>query len=460
MTTPKLVAYCLCLIGLAGFLFSCFFAVAYFLVPPPSPTPDPLADFSPGCLSVMIFATMAPLTSLPGIFGLGLWIFQVRKADAAKAAEMAALPHLEEAFQSHLDGIARSLLDPSEEALPRGWAWGLSEAQHYRLSLFLAECRIPPRPEVSPLPGPLRREAPKVRTWDTRPLAWSLLALGVASLLWFAVAVPGLFLLMNNQQEVLASPDVPVWMRALLHQAIVQPGLKPGEVVIQSLGCFVPGLVALLGALGLRWLMRREGRTRRSHEEFRAHARQLAQEACCRQLERLLPLSGKREIAGFIARAFLVSTLAELDGPGKGSLLAWLHGDRLLARLAVRRADFSGAVVEGLDLAGAALAGVDLSGARMAGASLRRADLRESSLRGADLRRVSAEGVDLRGADLQAAQLQHGDLRLADLSGADLTGAELWQTDLAGAQLAGAWISPGQLPHSQLSSLDGQEERP
>ena len=72
------------------------------------------------------------------------------------------------------------------------------------------------------------------------------------------------------------------------------------------------------------------------------------------------------------------------------------------------------------DLTGAQLQGVALGWAKLQGADLQWADLRWAELQGADLRGANLQRADLREADLHGADLHGADLRGANLRGADL----------------------------------------
>ena len=139
----------------------------------------------------------------------------------------------------------------------------------------------------------------------------------------------------------------------------------------------------------------------------------------------------------------------------------------VLARTDLRKADFTGAVLNDADLSrgrfayarfgcavpqerlgctslltgvlekaqlqNASFQGSDLQGAKFTSANLQGANLQEANLQGADL-----TGAKLQGADLTRANLQGADLTGANLGGADLTSANLQGADLTGAKLQGA----------------------
>jgi uncharacterized protein YjbI with pentapeptide repeats len=141
----------------------------------------------------------------------------------------------------------------------------------------------------------------------------------------------------------------------------------------------------------------------------------------------------------------------------------------------LRKADFSGAYLQGADLTTADLRNANfactglanspsglsvrigdnvctqLQGAKLKGAQLQGAALRVAQLQGADL-----TGALLQGVDLSSAQLQGVDLSLAQLQGANLPGAQLQGADLSGAILDGASLPIAELQGTNLSaSLKG-----
>lgn len=131
--------------------------------------------------------------------------------------------------------------------------------------------------------------------------------------------------------------------------------------------------------------------------------------------------------------AIIQSTLPELDGHGRGELLAFLHEKQLLATeapLDLHWADCRGAILtrrhlegiclENVDLCRAHLESAHLAGSRLCGANLGRARLRHASLSGAIL-----TGCNLRGANLENANLEG-----ADFTGACLEDAFLKKADL------------------------------
>jgi uncharacterized protein YjbI with pentapeptide repeats len=98
-----------------------------------------------------------------------------------------------------------------------------------------------------------------------------------------------------------------------------------------------------------------------------------------------------------------------------------------------KRANLTGANLEGAYLRGANLEGAHLTGAYLRGANLEGAYLTGAYLTGANLR-----GANLTGANLTGAYLTDAYLRGANLTGAYLTGAYLRGANLEGAYLTGA----------------------
>lgn len=188
-----------------------------------------------------------------------------------------------------------------------------------------------------------------------------------------------------------------------------------------------------------------------------------------------------------VARAETLTVLGQLDGPRKGSVIAFLNNAGLIDAPDVQAADvakgtawtsqvivgLAGANLRGItfgpplqllsaaslgesgpQLKGVVLAGVDMSGASLAyanlasaklfssnlsGAKLKSADLQDAYLEGANLQRADLSGgANLQGAILGEATLQGANLQKANLQGAILGGANLRGVDLSGANLSGA----------------------
>ncbi len=426
MTPTKVISFLLGLLSLAGLLCSVLLAFGPFLVP--LPPPGLLSQLSPGCLVLLLFVAAAPFASLPGLLGLGLWLFVVRKQEAATVREAMALPNQEVAFQAHLDGMIRYLLDhrggdSAVAAQLQAWIERLPQPQQRRMRLFIF--RYGNLKDMEGFPPDAAKRRAEAPAWNVRTLAQLLLAFGVFFFLW------GVLVAFTHLET------------AVLRKFGFEPGLGPA--ILGSSGCFILGLAAVSGWWGLRWLMNREARNEQYLQGFRERSRQLAMDGCYHQIERLFLLPEDRKVAESIAQAILISILPELDGIAKGHLISRLHAKGLLPRLDLSGADLRGAMLANTDLSGAFLAGADLSGARLTGASLFRADLHESCLRGADLRDVAAEAVNLRQADLRDADLLRSNLRSADLGEASFAGANLWKADLIGADLTGTLISAEQL---------------
>jgi uncharacterized protein YjbI with pentapeptide repeats len=129
-----------------------------------------------------------------------------------------------------------------------------------------------------------------------------------------------------------------------------------------------------------------------------------------------------------------------------------------------KRADLSGANLQGADLSEANLQGAYLSGAKLQGAELWSANLQGAelvfaNLQGADLWRANLQGADLSEANLQfakllGANLQGADLVFANLQGADLSEANLQGADLSGAKLQDTTLYYAHLENSDLSAAD------
>ena len=435
MNATKLIAFLLVLVSLAGILF--FAAISLlgpFLLGDQVSAPPPLDRASPGCQALLMFAVSLPLAAIPGLGGLGLWFFVIRKQEAAREQETVLLAECERAFQIRLDGLARRLLDCGGDAAVLApeipvWTRGLDEPRRNRLLGFLAESGAWEGASPGPALGASGERA-QDSAGCARALVVSLFVFAGFCLLWGALTI---FAQLATRIEPIQG---------------IRPG--PETALAGSLGCFLPGLAALFGALMLRWLLSRDRRRRRQRESAFDRMREIVLEGCLGRARWLgrdqeaIDL-GSQTVAGRIGRADVLCTLRELDGMGKGRLIARLHADGFLSRLSLQGADLRGAILAGADLCGAALPGVDLATADLSGARLARADLSGACLRGADLRSADAEGAALRQADLRQARVHRCSLRQADLRESDWKEANLWQADLAGAELKGARITVDQL---------------
>lgn len=159
---------------------------------------------------------------------------------------------------------------------------------------------------------------------------------------------------------------------------------------------------------------------------------------------------------------------------------------------ALRCADLTGAVLDGLDLTAHDLTGARLTGASLAGTRLGQARLGDATLDGAvlsfaDLTQATLTGANLDGANLDAATLAEVEatgatfvaasmnevilaqailrdarldgarLRGARIGGADLRGATLVGTELFAADLSGALMGPTSLRRADLRGADLSE---
>jgi hypothetical protein len=141
-------------------------------------------------------------------------------------------------------------------------------------------------------------------------------------------------------------------------------------------------------------------------------------------LEKELHTSKEEDEVRAVARARTLTTLRQLDGTRKGTLLRFLYEADLINRdNAVIR--FEAAGLSGADLNGASLSGADLSGANLFKAFLNGANLGGANLFKAFLHRAGLNGVNLSGADLGGADLHGAKLRGANLTGANLSGTDL-----------------------------------
>ncbi len=167
-------------------------------------------------------------------------------------------------------------------------------------------------------------------------------------------------------------------------------------------------------------------------------------------LKENLRASGKDDEVRAVARARTLTTLRQLAGSRKGTLLRFLYEADLIERdgaiIGLKAADLSGADLRGADLSGANLSEADLreaklSGAILWGSNLTKADLSEAELREANLRGAELQEANLSGADLSGAKLRGAKLSIAELVGAGLSGAKLWRADLSGADLSESDLS-------------------
>jgi len=83
----------------------------------------------------------------------------------------------------------------------------------------------------------------------------------------------------------------------------------------------------------------------------------------------------------------------------------------------------------------------------------KRANLSGANLNGAYLMDANLRGADLSGANLNGAYLMDANLRGADLRGADLMGANLSDAELRGADLMGANLSDANLSDATYSNI-------
>lgn len=426
MKLTKVIAFLLCLATLAGVMFCGFVAFTgprFF--PDTVPTFPPFDKLSQGCLGLLMFVCILPFLLVPGGAGLALWLFVVRKQEAADDLEARAAPVREGSFQSRLDALTTRLLERGDDVTALTaeipiWTRDLDVPRQNRLLHLLAECRVDGSGCGGTSPVTVRPAETEWSRWATRALDLGLFAVATFCALWGALVAYS-FLGSNLGKNLPA-----------VYDPLAAAAYGSGT-------CLTFGLAALLGGLVLRWMIRREERRRRQLAAARQQARDLFLASCQRRIERLLPEGDRssaqtKAVAERIARAHLISTLPELDGPSKGKLIAWLHAGDFLSRLALAGVDLRGAALSATDLSGANLAGVDLSDAILDGVRLVQADLRGSRLQGADLRAADAAGADLRDADLRQARMHRCNLRQADLRGANLRGANLWQADLTGAE--------------------------
>jgi uncharacterized protein YjbI with pentapeptide repeats len=163
-------------------------------------------------------------------------------------------------------------------------------------------------------------------------------------------------------------------------------------------------------------------------------------------LENELRSSSHDSEVRIVARARTLTTLRQLDGLRKGSLLSFLQEARLIEQGPTFTTTNSIVSLQGADLRGIVLLQTDLDGADLRGADMREGDLRYCTMTGANL-----QGTDLRRALLQRVSLTRARLRSANFSAADLSGANLEWSDLPRMDLPSADLSK---PGTEFADLD------
>ena len=137
------------------------------------------------------------------------------------------------------------------------------------------------------------------------------------------------------------------------------------------------------------------------------------------------------------------------SGPDQPKVRPILAGETIkpdLSGMEDRRANLSGAILNGADLSCAWILGTDLSGALLIDAKLSKADIIY-----ADLRKAVLIGANLSKADFFVS-----DLSGAQLGGANLKGAQLISTKLYGTDFFGACLKDTNLSSALLSKNDGE----
>jgi uncharacterized protein YjbI with pentapeptide repeats len=179
---------------------------------------------------------------------------------------------------------------------------------------------------------------------------------------------------------------------------------------------------------GALWFSQAERETERkiADERIREAALQGYLDKITELLLDPLPDSLDSERIRAVARARTLTTLRQLDGSRKATLLQFLHEAKLI--------DKKSAIIElrGADLSDIVLTNLALDNADLTEATLRRATLVFLSLRWADL-----SGVDLSEASLAKVSLYAADLRYANLVGTTLIDVDLRKANLHGAKFAG-----------------------
>jgi uncharacterized protein YjbI with pentapeptide repeats len=125
--------------------------------------------------------------------------------------------------------------------------------------------------------------------------------------------------------------------------------------------------------------------------------------------------------------------------------LKWLSSPR--ESTDSRRADLSGAYLQG-----AALTGAHLQRANLAGVYLSFADLTGAYLQSADLSGAHLEGADLTDANLSSGEIDKTHLEGAHLQGAKMIGAHAESADLTGAIMSEADLTGADLDYANLTN--------
>lgn len=267
------------------------------------------------------------------------------------------------------------------------------------------------------------------------------------------------------------------------------------QVYALIVGGVVAAATALIGLANLylsrRNLEHNQAALRQQRELEAQRAQGVVLQAYYTQMGELLTnhdlRNTQRKDLRVLARAQTLTVLRELDASGKGLLMNFLFGARLVGTggsdtiVSLRDADLTHANLQQAGLQDADLGRADLSysdlrdaeliGATLRGTNLQFADLRNSNLRTANLEEAVLFGADLSyallgeaclsNADLRGARLRSAKMRKAighgagfhnaNLTGAHLVQAELAEADLTWANLAGANLAHADLSRAQLN---------
>ena len=425
MDRTKLTAFLLLILSLGLVLLAFLNAAGPFLLTRMGEYPGGLP---PGCMAVAMLVLFLFLAGIPGAAGLTLWLRTVRRRAVERARELASWPAQERVLQSCYDRLALALVGACNEgeflSIHRATEQ-LGPSQRARWNRFLA---------VSEAPGQLFLQS------DQRgPVGPVTVSERGIRILAFSLSLFGFYCLLSAMLVVVGQ---------LASEASRLAGIEPSPEAagLSGCGCFIPGIITVIGGVGLMWLLHRERRHHVVEEEWRDRARKVLLDGCIQRLERL----GARDLSNKLAlqkaaRASIFDSLAELDGERKGHLLTALHTQGVIKSVSIQGANLRGARLEKMDFSESRLAGIDFSEAVLTGANLEKADLRSSRFAQADLRATVLRGADLRQCDLRNAWLHRCDLRNADMRNTDLRGANLWQANLTGAELRDSFVSLEQL---------------
>ncbi len=162
------------------------------------------------------------------------------------------------------------------------------------------------------------------------------------------------------------------------------------------------------------------------------------------QLRETLLNKGDRASQTLLIQALILTTLTEVQGPERGTLIAFLSQLEVLTQLSLAKAQLQQANLSKLNLQGANLQQANLSWANLSLVILNQSDLSQATL-------IEA---DLTGAELRNAILSFANAQKVNLSGAYVVGSDLEGIDLSLANLYGSYFPDSNLRQSYLESAN------